>query len=380
MFFFWFFTLLVIYTYAGYPCLLLWVARFSQQPVKKGSYEPRVSVVISVYNEERFIEDKINNLLALDYPAEKMEILIGSDGGTDRTDEIVSRIHDPRIRFFRFVENLGKPHVLNGLVAEARGAVLVFTDARQRFEPQAVRKLVENFSDPDVGCVSGELYFEETRGSGVARGMDAYWKYEKFLRKKEAEIGSMLGATGAIYAALANLVPSVPLNTLVDDMYIPLSIVSKGYRAVFESEARAYDLASSKGAQEFKRKVRTLSGNFQIFAAFPDLLKPWKSPVAWQLLSHKVLRLLVPYFLAAAFISNMFLCEIPFYRFLMITQLCFYGLAAFEALRMHFLPESKPFKPAALPYMFCLLNFSAVAGLYRYLKGQPKAAWDKAYS
>ncbi len=379
MILFWLSVLLVLYTYAGYPLILMWLARVSSRPVKKGSYEPRVSVIVSVYNEERFIADKINNLLALDYPAEKIEILIGSDGGTDSTDEIVSGIHDPRIRFFRFVANLGKPHVLNGLIAEAHGAVLVFTDARQRFEPQAVRKLVENFSDPDVGCVSGELYFEEARGSGVAQGMDAYWKYEKFLRKKEGEIASMLGATGAIYAARADLVPTLPLNILVDDMYIPLAIVAKGYRAVFESEARAYDLASSKGTQELKRKVRTLSGNFQIFAAFPDLLKPWKSPVAWQLLSHKFLRLMVPYFLMTAFLSNLFLCAHPFYCFLLLVQAAFYSLAAFEALRVHFFPQMKPFRPAALPYMFCLLNFSAAAGLRQYLKGQPKAAWDKAY-
>lgn len=375
---FWFSVLAVFYTYAGYPLLLLLAAKFKRRPVKKGSYEPRVSIVLSAFNEEKFIGDKIRNLLELDYPVEKIEILIGSDGGTDRTDEIVAEFHDPRIRFFRFVSNQGKPHVLNGLVSEARGAVLVFTDSRQRFEPQAVRKLVENFADPEVGCVSGELYFEQVRGQGVAVGMDAYWKYEKFLRKKEAETGSMLGATGAIYAARTNLVPVLPLNILVDDMYIPLAIVAKGYRAVFESEARAYDLASSKGAQEFKRKVRTLSGNFQIFASLAQLLVPGKSPVAWQFWSHKVLRLMVPYFLVLAFLSNVFLLHLPFYFAVMAVQVLFYSLAAYEAVRLRSNAQGR--SVGSLPYMFCLLNISAAAGLFRYLQGQPKAAWDKAYS
>ncbi len=378
VFLFWFSVLAVFYTYAGYPLLLLAAAKFKGRPVKKGPYEPRVSVVLSAFNEEKFIGDKIRNLLELDYPVEKIEILIGSDGGTDRTDEIVTEFHDPRIRFFRFVSNQGKPHVLNGLVSEARGAVLVFTDARQRFEPQSVRKLVENFSDPEVGCVSGELYFEQVRGQGVAVGMDAYWKYEKFLRKREAEIGSMLGATGAIYAARTGLVPVLPLNILVDDMYIPLAIVAKGYRAVFESEARAYDLPSSKGAQEFKRKVRTLSGNFQIFAGLSHLLVPWKSPVAWQFWSHKVLRLLVPYFLILAFLSNVFLVHRPFYLLTFVIQVLFYALAAYEAVRLRSHAQGRSI--GSLPYMFCLLNVSAAAGLLSYLQGQPKAAWDKAYS
>lgn len=376
-FLFWFSVFAILYTYAGYPFALLIAARFKSRPVKKGSYEPRVSVILSAFNEEKFIGDKIRNLLELDYPVEKIELLIGSDGGTDRTDAIVSEFHDPRIRFFRFVSNQGKPHVLNALLGEARGAVLVFTDSRQRFEPQAIRKLVENFADPEVGCVSGELYFEDVRGRGVAVGMDAYWKYEKMLRKKEAEIGSMLGATGAIYAARTGLVPVLPLNILVDDMYIPLSIVAQGYRAVFESEARAYDLASSKGAQEFKRKVRTLSGNFQIFASLPRLLIPWKSPVAWQLWSHKVLRLMVPYFLVTAFLANAFLVSSPFYSALMAVQVLFYTLAAFEAFRLRVNAQGRSL--GSLPYMFCLLNISAAAGLIRYLQGQPKAAWEKAY-
>lgn len=377
LFLFWSAAFLLFYSYAGYPLLLALTARFLARPVKKGSYEPRVSIVLSAFNEEKFIGDKIRNLLELDYPAEKIEILVGSDGGSDRTDEIVSAFQDPRIRFFRFVSNQGKPHVLNGLISEARGAVLVFTDSRQRFEPQAVRRLVENFADPAVGCVSGELYFEDARGSGVAVGMDAYWKYEKWLRKKEAQIGSMLGATGAIYAARTHLVPTVPLNTLVDDMYIPLAIVAQGYRAVFESEAKAYDIVSSKGTQEFKRKVRTLSGNFQIFAAFRKLLNPLRSPVAWQFWSHKVLRLMVPYFLIAVLAANCFLLSNPFYGVTLVLQILFYGLAAWEALRQRAGAQGRSL--GAIPYMFCLLNVSAAAALFRYLRGEPKASWEKAY-
>lgn len=374
---FWFFAFMILYTYAGYPLVLLAFSRFFSREVKKGPHEPAVSVILSAFNEERFIEEKIQNLLGLDYPAEKMEILIGSDGGSDATDAIIARCRDPRVKFFRFVSNFGKPHVLNGLINEAQGSVLVFTDARQRFDRNAIRALVENFSDPEVGAVSGELYFEAIKGSGVARGMDAYWKYEKFLRRHESRIGSTLGATGAIYAVRRRLFVPVPFNVLVDDMFTPLSIVRKGYRVVFESEAQAFDLVSSKGGEEFKRKVRTLAGNFQILELFPDLLDPFRSPVAFQFFSHKVLRLAVPFFMAGAFVLNFLLAAHPFYGILFLLQALFYLLAALELLWER---QFSRRGPGYLPYTFCLLNYAAAVAFYRYFRGDLKGVWEKAYT
>lgn len=379
---FWFSFALIFYTYVGYPLLLFFVSVFFQKKVRKGFSEPRVSVILSAFNEEKTIERKLKNLLQLDYPPERLEILVGSDGASDKTDEIVSEFHLPRIRFFRFVRNLGKPHVLSALVGEASGSLVIFTDARQELDRQAIRALVSNFEDPEVGCVSGELSFkparEGKRGS-VAEGMGAYWRYEKFLRRKESEIGSMLGATGALYAIRRNLFPDeFPFDILVDDMYIPLSIIGKGYRAVFEARARAYDQPSERGREEFKRKVRTLAGNYQIFTHFLRLFLPFKSPVAWQIFSHKFLRLVVPFFLAAGFVSNVFLLAHPFYAIVLILQILFYGMAVAEAGQAR---KRGPKRGMGyLPYIFCLLNYSAWVGFVQFLTRQQKAAWEKAYA
>ncbi|HTL48448.1 MAG TPA: glycosyltransferase family 2 protein [Verrucomicrobiae bacterium] len=374
--FFWLCCGLVVYAYAGYPLLLWIVSRLAGRDVKKGKHDAFVSVILSAFNEERWIEDKIRNLLEMDYPAEKIEILIGSDGGSDKTDEIISKFSDARVKFFRFVSNFGKPHVLNGLINEARGSILVFTDARQRFDKQAIRELVDNFNDPEVGAVSGELYFEQVKGAGVSKGMDAYWKYEKFLRKMESRIGSTLGATGAIYAVRRRLFTPLPMDILVDDMYTPLSIVVKGYRVIFESRAKAFDLVSSKGKEEFKRKVRTLAGNYQIFGHFSELFDPRKSRVAWQLFSHKFLRLMVPFFMIGAFAGNLPLMGDPLYRMLFAAQALFYGLALTEWLWER-LTSRKGI--GYIPYTFCLLNYSALAASFRFLKKDTKGIWEKAY-
>jgi len=383
-FFFWLSFSIIFYAYAGYP-FLLWVSGFIvKRPVMKGRYEPTVSVIISAFNEENVIEDKIKNLLSLNYPADKLEILVGSDGASDQTDHILSRVESLRVKFFRFVSNQGKAHVLNALVKEARGQVLLFTDARQPLQQNALQALVGNFKDPAVGCVSGEMYFEEVLTAATAKGMGFYWNYEKFLRKKESTIGSMLGATGAIYAIRRELYPGIPIDILVDDMYVPLTIVKKGYRAVFETDACAFDHASQRGAQEIRRKVRTLAGNYQIFSKYPELLNPFTSPIAWQLFSHKVLRLWVPFLLIVLWVSNGFLVGMPFYRWVFTAQVVFYGLSAIEAvleLRRSGSSASKPRKGIGyLPYTFCLLNYSAFLGFFTFVFSKPRANWRKAYS
>ncbi|MBI1977728.1 MAG: glycosyltransferase family 2 protein [Candidatus Omnitrophica bacterium] len=368
---FWLSFFLVFYTYVGYPLILFAVSSFARKKVHKRAAEPKVSIILSAFNEEKWIEKKLLNLLELDYPEEKLEILVGSDGALDKTDEIISKFKSPRVRFFRFVRNLGKPQVLQSLVEEAHGSILVFTDARQEFDREAVRALVANFEDRSVGCVSGELYFKpngHTKAASIGKGMDIYWKYEKFLRKKESEIGSMLGATGAIYAIRKRLFPHLPVDILVDDMYVPLSIIGKGHRAIFESAAKAYDHPSEHGKQEFKRKVRTLAGNYQILAKLPALLNPFKSPIAWQLFSHKLLRLAAPFFLLGILLANAFLISNLFYLILFVTQIVFYGLALSGKKGIGY-----------IPYTFCLLNYSAVMGLVRYLKKDHHVTWEKAY-
>ena len=383
--FFWLFLGMIVYAYLGYPLVLLLLSRIFEKPVRKKRADRFVSVIISAFNEGAAIERKLRNLLELNYPPERLEILIGSDGASDRTDEIVSRFHSTQIRFFRFVENLGKPHVLSALVEEARGEIIVFTDTRQELDREAIHALVENFEDPEVGCVSGELYFKREgnvdlatdRGS-VEGGMDVYWRYEKFLRKRESQMGSMLGATGAIYAIRKSLFPKLmPPYILVDDMYVPLQIIKRGYRAIFESEAKAYDRPSERGVQEFKRKVRTLAGNYQLFVFFPELFLPWKSPIAWQLFSHKFLRLMVPFFLLGLFLTNLLILNHSAYQSFFLAQCVFYGIAVIEVWQLRRRQGKKGI--GYLPYTFCLLNYSAVVGLIRFVAGKQKSAWEKAY-
>ncbi|MBZ0166596.1 MAG: glycosyltransferase family 2 protein, partial [Candidatus Omnitrophica bacterium] len=247
---FWCSLFLVVYCYALYPLALAVVASLSDRRVAKKECLPGVSVVISVWNEEDVIEAKLRNFLALDYPADKFEILIGSDGSTDRTNEIVKSIGDERVTLIENTERRGKMATLNTLVARARNEVVVFTDARQVFERNAIKELVANFHDPHVGCVSGELMFSQKEGA-TARGINLYWNYEKFMRDRESRIHSMLGATGAIYAIRRELYPTVPEDIVLDDVYVPLKIVAEGYRAIFDGSARAYDEVADSPREEY---------------------------------------------------------------------------------------------------------------------------------
>jgi len=388
---FWISLILLFYGYIGYPLLLWVITRLYSRLVRKARLEAGVSVVIAVWNEADVIEGKLNNLVSLDYPTGDCEILIGSDGSADQTNEIVERFvrnyrktapeHKalPAIRFFPFTERRGKMAVLNDLLEAAQQDIVVFTDARQIFAPDAIRQLVDNFSDPAVGCVSGELTFR-TKDGATARGINLYWTYEKFMRRLESAIHSMLGATGAIYAIRRNLFTPLPPNAVLDDMITPLRIIARGYRAVFDGSAKAFDEVADDPKEESRRKGRTLYGNYQIFTMMPQVFNPFTSPIALQMFSHKLLRVLAPLLLVAVFVSNIYLASESFYAALLILQTIFYALALTGALT-----RTKTSGPGRLlaricyiPYVFCLLNFSALAGLYKFLSSRQSVLWDKA--
>lgn len=382
-FIFWSSIVLILYTYLGYPLALWILSRAFPKKIKKDrQYLPKVSVLIAAFNEEKYIAAKIKNLLGLDYPAERLEILVGSDGSQDKTNRIVSELSGPRVRFFPFEANRGKPCVLNDLVKESRAEVLVLTDSRQEFDRDAIRALVQNLRDPEVGSVSGELLFKAHDQAAVGKGMDLYWRYEKFLRKCESDIGSMLGATGAIYAVRRELFTGFPEDILVDDMYLPLAIIRGGGRAIFEPEALAYDIVSGKGEQEFKRKVRTLSGNYQVFRHFPGLFNPLGSPVALQLFSHKFMRLMVPFLMIAAAVSNLWLVRSPGYALIFALQGLFYAMAWIEGRKQRAGETGamgKKRKIGYIAYTFCLLNYSALMGFFYFIFRRQKVTWAKAY-
>lgn len=378
-FLFWLFILSLIYCYLGYPLLVWVISHFLHRAVKKTENKPLVSVILSVFNEEAVAAIKIENLLSLDYPSEKLEILVGSDGSTDKTVEILKRCSG-QVRFLESKKRRGKSAMLNDLVRQASGEILIFTDARQMMDAGAIKELVANFADPEVGCVSGELVFQKTEGA-TAKGVGLYWSYEKFMRYQESRIHSMLGATGAIYAIRRELFNEIPVDVVLDDMWIPLKIIQNGYRAVYDASARAYDEAAKRPQEEYRRKVRTLFGNYQIFALLPGMLNPLKSPVAVQLISHKLLRLMAPFFMFLVFLLNGMLYDYgDGYRLLFGLQAVFYVMGGIGWLakdcRYGILEPIA--KVCYIPYVFCLLNFAALMGFVKFIGRRQRVTWQKA--
>ncbi|MFA5038122.1 MAG: glycosyltransferase family 2 protein [Candidatus Omnitrophota bacterium] len=368
----------IAYTYFGYPLLLFVFQFIAYSPVKKGDKTPFVTVFISAYNEASYIETKVLNLLESDYPKDRMEIMVGSDGSTDETYQIIKRLAaEKNIRYTVSFARMGKPAMINKMSKDAKGDIYVFSDARQKFERSAIRQLVRPFEDESVGCVSGELMIAgKPQGSGSGLGL--YWNYEKSLRRMESNIGSMLGATGAIYAVRKEYFHYLP-DVILDDVYAPMCSVMMGKRAVFEPSARAYDDVSESTEKEFSRKVRTLAGNFQLFSMMPEYFLPNKSRVAFQMFSHKALRLFAPYFLILLFLSNIFLAgQSPFFMVSLILQILFYTAALIGHVA-----ESRGnsfsgfWRLFSVPYEFCALNAAAIVAFYKFLSGNISVFWDK---
>jgi len=376
---FWTLLVLIFYCYLGYPLLIWGLSKFIGRPVHKSSIFPSVSIVIAAHNEEDVIKAKLENLLNLDYPRDKIEILIGSDASSDKTNQILQSYQEPRLRLFIHRDRRGKMKTVNELVANARHEIIFFNDARQLIDRDALKNLVANFADPSIGCASGELLFHQVEG-GTAHGVNFYWEYEKFIRCYESQVNSMLGATGAIYAIRRELYEPAPSEVVLDDMFIPFKIIEKGYRAIFDGSAHAFDGAAHSATEEYRRKARTLYGNYQIFGLFLGLFNPFKSPIAIQLFSHKFLRVMVPFFMIILLPLNFILIDHGIYKTVFVLQIIFYAAAIIGVLARG--QKYVIFKPIAkvcyVPYVFCLLNFAALAGFYRYISAKQDIAWQKA--
>jgi biofilm PGA synthesis N-glycosyltransferase PgaC len=367
---------LIAYMFIGYPlALLLWSVvrphRRRQQPC-----EPNISIVISAYNEAGSILGKIENLLALDYPAGRMEILVGSDGSIDGTAEQLLTVSDDRLRVFIFSERRGKPAVLNTLVPKADGDIVVLCDVRQKFESGVLRAFARSFADPQVGAVTGKMILTTEGGTSVSGGSGFYWRYETFIRSRESIVDSTIAVTGAIYAIRKTLFEPIPPDTILDDVLIPLRITRHGYRVIVESEARAFDSASASPHQEFTRKVRTLAGNFQLFVRERWLFNPLRNRLWWQIISHKALRLLIaPLQITLAMANVVLLGASPLYKIAMLAQILFYA----GAIAGWVLPRGwkKPFV-VTLPFFFCLLSWATVLAFLRSITGRQPVTWQKA--
>ncbi len=371
---FWISMAVILYTYLGYPLIVFGISLFYKQPTIRKYLWPQVSVIISVYNEEKNIENKLKSLMELDYPETNLEIIIGLDGCTDNSEEAIKKFtsgYKYPVSYHKREKREGKPSMLNLLIPFAKGELIIFTDARQKIDPNAAKELVKYFSDPKVGSVSGELIFEK-EDSQTGSGVGIYWQYEKFIRTAESKIGSMLGATGALYAIRKELFPKLPKNLILDDVYVPMSIVQRGYRAIFDKKAIIIDKFSKDSKAEFKRKIRTLAGNFQLFVYAKWLFNPFSSYVTWEFFSHKFLRVILPFFLALNLISNIYLWNNGhFYKIFLSLQILFY----FAAFLGTFIKSKS--KLIDIPYMFFVMNLAAVVGLLRFIVGKETAVWKK---
>ena len=364
------------YVYVGYPALVALWARWRPRPRRRAPIEPAVSVLISACNEADRVDARVRNLLALDYPRERLEILIGSDGSTDATAACARVWEAAGVRVLAFDARRGKAAVLNDLAAAARGEVLIFGDARQRWAPDAVRALLAGFADPEVGAVSGELILTADDASVVGEGVGAYWRYEKLIRASESAIDSTVGATGAIYAVRRDLFAPIPADTILDDVLIPLGVVRQGRRVVFEPAARAFDRVAATPLEEFTRKVRTIGGTFQLFVSQRRwLLHPGRNRLFIQTVSHKGLRLLSPVLLLAAFVANAALVDRPVYAAVLVAQIAFYSAAGAGAVA-----GARGRRPAvlAVPYVFCLLNDATLIAFVRFVRGRQRVTWEPA--
>ncbi|KAF0170108.1 MAG: Glycosyl transferase family 2 [Limisphaerales bacterium] len=363
---FWFSFAALAYTFLGYPLLIGALAKAAGMPVKKSSpaNPPAVSVVLVAFNEEERIVPRVANLLAANYPADKLEVLVVTDGSTDGTVAKLRALADPRVRVLAREQRSGKSACLNAAIPQACGEIVVLCDARQRFAPHTIPELVANFSDPDLGAVSGSLEIDPA-ATGVGGGVDLYWRLEKFIRASEGRFSSTIGATGAVYALRRELFQPIPDDTLLDDVVIPLQIaVNHGKRITFDPTAPAYDPQTTDPAKEKRRKMRTLAGNFQMLAHHPGWLLPWRTGLWWQLLSHKYSRIVAPVFMVTMFASNAALAGAPLYREIFCAHVAFYALALLGLA----LPMLK-WKPFSIPAGFVFLNLMTVGGLVNWLRG-----------
>jgi cellulose synthase/poly-beta-1,6-N-acetylglucosamine synthase-like glycosyltransferase len=356
---------IIAYAYAGYP-LLCWLrARFSPRPIARRPIRPRVTVVIAAWREATTIARKLRRLGEQSYPAALTEVIVACDGSDDGTPWFAgtaTRDLRGRLRVLALPEHRGKAAALNAAVAAAQGEILVFTDARQPLSPNAIEALVENFADADVGAVGGELVLAGDAPAG------AYWRYEAALRKWESASGSTIGVSGALYALRRELWRRLPEDVILDDVLVPMRARLLHKRVVLEPRARCYDEAASS-AHEFQRKVRTLSGNFQLLALEPALLWPGLNPSWFGLVSHKLMRLFVPWAMLAALVSSALMHSL-------LGALLFGGqLAAYAMAIAHYFGAGHASKLARLCETVVVLNVAAMVGTLRFLRHGRRLQW-----
>jgi cellulose synthase/poly-beta-1,6-N-acetylglucosamine synthase-like glycosyltransferase len=371
---FWLSAAALFYTYAGYPLLLVLASTLRPRRVRRDKFEPTITIIITAYNEELALTPKLENTLALDYPRDLLEIIVASDCSTDRTDEIVRKFSARGVRLCRLSDRLGKTAAQNAAVEQAKGDIVIFSDATSHYQPDVIRTMMPNFADTTVGCVAGRLVYVDPADSRVGRGARSYWSYETFLKKHESRAGSLIGASGCLYAVRRSAY--VPLyHEACSDFIIATKMVAQGLRAIYEPNAVCTEETNRRSDTELKMRVRVIAQTFTDLWRHRSMLNPFRSGFyAVQLLSHKVIRYLVPFFLIAIFAASVALAPASFvYRMLLAVQLLGYACALFAWLLEKVGIRSRLL---ALPQYFVLANVASLIACYQFIRGERYARWE----
>jgi cellulose synthase/poly-beta-1,6-N-acetylglucosamine synthase-like glycosyltransferase len=374
---FWLIIFLIFYTYIGYSLLILLISLFFNKPVKKKEIYPSVTFLITAYNEAGSIADKIENALQLDYPKEKLEVIVASDGSTDATDSIVMKYQKQGVILNRVEGRVGKTETQNQTVAKATGDIIIFSDATTNYIKDAVKKIVRNYADPEVGAVSGRYEYINPTGAAVGIGTVLFWKYENLVKKLQTRIQTITGCCGCIYSVRRDLYEALPPD-IISDLVEPLKILEKGYRIAFEPEAVAFEVTSETSKEEFGMRVRVISRGMYGLWYMQALFNPIKYGfISFQLFSHKVLRWMIPFLLPLLLLSNFLLIGQLFYNFTFVLQLLFYVGAACGYLLEK---KGRKVKLLALPLYYCVVNIASLTAFLQTLKGKKAVVWETVRS
>lgn len=387
---FWILFLTVFYTFAGYAFLLYLILQFKKiiqakkiNPEVRIQNLPKVCMFVAAYNERNYVDRKVENLLELQYPADQIQYLWITDGSDDGTPELLKKY--PQIQVHHLPERKGKIHAMNRGMQFVEAPIVIFSDSNTTLCPEAVRIIVETFADPKVGCIAGEKRIVTLKADGAAgSGENFYWKFESWVKQMDSELNSVVGAVGELFAIRTNLYSEVENDTILDDFVISLRIAEKGYRIAYTPNAFAIETASANVKEELKRKVRIAAGGLQTVGRLSELLNPFRfGLLSFQYISHKVLRwTIAPFALFGLFFINFFILLKPqaggtagFYVFFFYLQVFMYFLAVFG----WFLERHKiRFKLLFIPYYFTTMNYAAILGCIRFLKGKQPVNWEKS--
>ncbi|MCA9963679.1 MAG: glycosyltransferase family 2 protein [Anaerolineales bacterium] len=365
---------LIIYTYLIYPVIVFFRGIFSAKPYKTADITPKVSMIIAAYNEANSIGAKLDNVLALDYPREQLEVLVASDGSNDGTNEIVARYAQHGIRLLA-LPRAGKAPALNAAVKESTGEILVFSDANSMYREDAIRGLVRPFADPEVGGVAGNQTYRKNGASSSGDGERGYWNFDQFLKKAQSRAGNAISATGAIYAIRRSLFMTVP-DGVTDDFVTSTRVIAQGFRLVYAPDAVAYEAVAKSGKAEFGRKVRVMTRGLNSVLTMRELLNPFRYGFySFQIFSHKVLRRLVAFPLLLLFVVSPLLWPLGIiYQLATLGQVAFYGLGA-----VGWLFSEKRFansKLFTIPFFFIMVNYSAMLATINVIRGRRIDRWE----